>query len=68
MEVTHTRQLEVSWKNTFNSNLKMHGITNAFKNARDNGYPFVAWNGFIYDVNSNATEIDRIIEVDKLPA
>jgi hypothetical protein len=67
MEILFKRKVDVSWKNTFNSNLKMHGVENAFAVAKNNGYPFVAWNGWVYDVYSRGCEDDRIILADELP-
>ncbi len=44
--------MEPTWKNTFNSQLMLHGWAgNAFKRAANAGYPFIAWNEWVYKTN-----------------
>jgi len=69
MQVKHVRDLEISWKNVFNGRQRVgfRTISEVFAAAKAAGYPFVDWNGIVYDTNGDATEADRIIESSKLP-
>lgn len=57
-----------TWENTFNSQLKLYGyFGKAFVAATEAGYPFVAWNGWVYksDVD-DYSESARIMLVEDL--
>ncbi len=49
----------ISWKDIFNTNHKfMFDINSAFETAKYYGYPYVYWNGRIYDVNTEEWQKD----------
>ncbi len=63
MQVKYVRDLDISWKNVFNSDLKRWGYEAAFTAAKESGYPFIVWNGWVYDVDKHSIhESERIIE------
>lgn len=58
----NSESLKPTWKNTFNSNLIHHGhITIAFNAAKAAGYPFICWNGRVYETAGNGNPYDDTV-------
>ncbi len=65
-ETVDKKPHDISWRNTFNTNHKIHGwIGRGFESARTSGYPYVAWNGWVYSTDGDGS---RIMLVEDLPS
>jgi len=61
-----SEELKPTWKNTFNSWHRMWGhVSKAAEAAVNSGYPYIAWNGWVFDVNELAWD-ERICPTSEL--
>lgn len=61
-------KLTPTWQNTLNTSLKWHGhVSVAAAMAKDAGYPFFTWNGWVYETTTQwCRDKDRVILVEDL--
>lgn len=56
----------INWKNVFNAHLIFWGhISKAGKAAKDAGYKYMSWNGYIYDLEKDEFTSITIKELDQ---
>lgn len=67
MKVEQKKVHHVSWANTFNTEHKRFGMSKAWETAEECGYPYIAWNGWVYETASAGIEKDRIVLAQELP-
>lgn len=69
MEIKYTRAVDVSWQNTFYPNHKyMVSMEAAWESAKTAGYPYVAWNGNVYETcRLSCSAVDVIVPTSELP-
>lgn len=68
MEIKHTKDHNISWLNTFNTNFKRQGLDKSFEQAEVNGYPYIVWNGWVFETaRGSIDEADRLIMAEELP-
>lgn len=68
MQIKQVKEHNVSWKNTYNSDFKRLGLDGAWKAAEASGYPYICWNGWVYEVAlDSVAENNRIVMAEELP-
>lgn len=70
MEVKYVKTFNLSWKNVFNSDLKYlprwGSMDKARTAAKEAGYSFYVWNGWVFETTAHGSTSDRLIEASKL--
>jgi len=55
--------MELSWKEVFNTNHKIHGFIDvAFEMAKNSGYPYMIWNDRVYEVKTRLELLGVVVK------
>lgn len=54
----------LSWREVFNAGYVIQDVTTAFLRAEEAGYPYVAWNGRVYETRTGRPCVPEVLEAD----